>query len=301
MGCEHYNRKKIQNFNDKTLYLCNECGFVFTVIDKKTFSPELIYGEYYKEGAGSRFNFGVEYIVNFFRFVRACKINKASPKAKSVLDIGSGRGLMLYYLKKYFKYHTAVGTQIAKNALEFSKNKLNLEIYGNDLLEIDFNNKHFDIITILHVLEHVSQPEKYIEKIYSLLNNQGKLIVEVPNFNSWTRAFSGKYWLALDLNHHLTFFTPRSLVKLLKKCNLKIKRIRTFSLEYSTFTSAQSLLSLITRSNHIFFQFLQTGKFKLTLILHVFLFAILFPLCFLINILLYFSKKGENLYIIAEK
>ncbi len=300
MECKHYNRKKIHNFDYKALYLCNECGLIFTEIEK-TFNPKSIYEKYYKKDISGRFNFGVECIVKLFRFVRACKIVKIYPKAKSILDIGSGRGFMLYYLKKYFKYHTAVGTQISQNALEFSKNKLKLEIYDKDLLKLNFSNKHFDIITILHVLEHIKKPEKYIEKIYSLLNTQGKLIVEVPNFNSWTRAFTGKYWLALDLDHHLTFFTPQSLIKLLKKYNFKIKRIRAFSLEYSTFTSAQSMLSLITKSNHIFFRFLQTGKFKPILTLHIFLFILLFPICFLINFLLYFSKKGEDLYIVAEK
>jgi len=214
MECKHYNRKKIQDFDHKALYLCNECGLIFIDVEKN-FDPKSIYKKYYKEDISGRFNFGVEYIVKLFRFIRAYKINKIHPKAKSILDIGSGRGYMLYYLKKYFKYHTAVGTQISQNALEFSKNKLKLEIYGKDLLELDFNNKHFDIITILHVLEHVSQPEKYIEKIYNLLNNQGKLIVKMPNFNSWTRSFTDKYWLALDLDHHLTFLglVPSEWVK----------------------------------------------------------------------------------------
>jgi 2-polyprenyl-3-methyl-5-hydroxy-6-metoxy-1,4-benzoquinol methylase len=208
---------------------------------------------------------------------------------------------MLYYLKKYFKYTRAIGTQISEPALNFSREQLGLEIYGDDLLNINFNNQRFDLITIFHVLEHVKDPENYIKKIHDLLNKNGRLIIEVPNFNSWTRKLTGQYWLALDLDYHLTFFTPRSLRQLLKKYGFKIKSVRTFSLEYSAFTSTQSLISFITGSNHKFYRFIQNKRFSPYVIFHIFLFLLLFPVGLLINLLLYFSKRGESLIIIAEK
>lgn len=127
-----------------------------------------------------------------------------------------------------------------------------MKIYEKDLLEINFGNNKFDIISIWHVLEHVQKPEEYIKKIYSLLKNNGKLLIEVPNFNAWTRKLTGKYWLGLDLEYHLYFFTPESLSTLLKKYGFKIDFVRTFSLEYSTFTSVQSLISWITKTDHFF-------------------------------------------------
>lgn len=133
------------------------------------------------------------------------------------------------------------------------------------------------------------------------MNNHGKLLIEVPNFNSWTRNLTKQYWLSLDLDYHLTFFTPETLSSLLIKYRFRIKTSHTFSLEYSVFTSVQSLVSLLTRSNQVFFQNIQMPEFNLKLIPHAFLFLLLTPLCFLINVILYFSYKGEVLLIVAQK
>jgi len=259
-----------------------------------------VYKNYYKKETGGRFLFGVEYIVKAFRLARALKIFFIKPNAKSILDIGSGRGWTLYFLKKYFKYRIAVGTQISENAYKFSKEKLRLEIYDKDLLELNFSNK-FDIITLWHVLEHISDPEMYLEKIHKLLDDHGLLLIEVPNFNSWARKLTKNHWLSLDIKHHLIFFTPAALVNLLNEYNFKVKSLNTFSLEYSTFTSVQSIVNLITNSDDYFFEWLQKGNFSPKIILHMLLFAILFPICFLVNLMLFFSKNGEVINIIAEK
>jgi len=278
---------------------CINCGLIFSSKDN-SLKKEEIYANYYKEDSGGRFSSTVEYIVKAFRFMRAYKIHFLNIKAKSILDIGSGRGWILYFLQKYFKYDRAVGTQIAINAYKFSKEKLKLEIYNKDFLELSFDKK-FSIISILHVLEHIENPELYIEKIYDSLESHGLLFVEVPNYNSWARRFTGKHWLALDLKHHLFFFTTKSLITLLNKYNFKVKDLNTFSLEYSTFTSTQSVVNLVTNSDSYFFEWLQKKDHNPKIIWHIFLFIIFFLPCFLINLLLYFSKSGEVITITAQK
>lgn len=299
--CDHPDSKEIYKFETARIYRCNECAVIFSDRYRKDLDAVSLYEKYYRNESAGKFSFGLEYAVRLFRFFRAFKIFTVFPRAKRILDIGSGRGFTLYFLKKYYKFTRTAGTQISKNALDFSRGKLGLEIYNKDLLELPLDNAKFDVITIWHVLEHVNKPEHYIEKIYSLLDNRGKLIIEVPNFNSWTRIFTAKYWLSFDLKHHLFFFTPESLSTMLIKHGFKIEGIRTFSLEYSAFTSAQSILSAITRSDSIFFMALQKGKLNYITVIHAFFLILIMPLCLLINILLYFSKRGEVLFIVARK
>lgn len=303
MICQNEKSEIILETKGYQLYKCSSCKIIFVHKNKKeNLDSQKVYENYYKKETASRFGSIVELVVKTFRFVRAYKVSILGPNYKSILDIGSGRGWMLYFLKKYFKYKRTVGTQIADNAYTFSKEKLGLEIYNKDLLELPLKDK-FDVITILHVLEHVKNPEKYVEKIYELLNKNGSLFIEVPNYNAWTRKLIKKYWLALDLKHHLIFFTPISLIVLLQKYNFKIKKIRTFSLEYSTFTSTQSFVSLITNSDSYFFEWLQNPNktSELKIIWHIFLFVVLFLPCFFINLCLYFSKSGEIITIVAQK
>ncbi|CEN43621.1 hypothetical protein CCAN2_1060004 [Capnocytophaga canimorsus] len=46
----------------------------------------------------------------------------------------------------------------------------------------DLKEKSFDVITLWHVLEHIPDLENEIQKINSLLKEDGILIVAVPNY-----------------------------------------------------------------------------------------------------------------------
>ncbi|MFH0877222.1 MAG: class I SAM-dependent methyltransferase [Candidatus Omnitrophota bacterium] len=299
--CDHRDCQELHRIKTVTLSRCRECGIISSSRCRESFDAAARYENFYRNEMAGRFGWGLEHLVRLFRFFRALKIFTVSPRARSILDIGSGRGFTLYYLKKYYKYNRTVGTQISKNAYEFSKNKLGLEIYNQDLLTLSGLDGGFDLVTIWHVLEHVSDPERTIDKIAEFLGDRGKLIIEVPNYNSWSRVLTGKYWLSFDLDHHLYFFTSESLSALLAKHGFKIRDVRTFSLEYSTFTSAQSIVSALTGTESYFFRELQAGTRSVRVLAHAFLIILLAPLCFLINLLLYFSKRGEVLFILAEK
>ena len=299
MHCKHEERENILKTGDFSLSKCFLCGLIF--LKKESGSVDLnVYKNYYKKETGKRFGAVAELAVKVFRFLRALKVFILKPKGKKIIDIGSGRGWMLYFLKKYFGYKTAIGTQISENAYRFSKEKLGLEVHNKDLLDLEFDVK-FDAITLWHILEHVPKPEDYIERVAGLLNDDGLILIEVPNFDSWSRKLTKNRWLAMDPKHHMTFFTPDSLRALLEKYNFKIEKMRTFSLEYSNFTSVQSMINLITGTNNYFFEWIQKKDFNPKIILHALLFAVLFPVCFLVNLALYFSKRGEVINVIAEK
>jgi hypothetical protein len=89
---------------------------------------------------------------------------------------------------------------------------------------------------------------------------------------------------------------------MLKRHNFLATLVHTFSLEYSTFLSAQSIISRFTKTNQLVFQWLQGTKFSLwKLAAHCVLTAIIAPVCLLINLALFFTKKGEVLCLVAKK
>jgi len=299
--CKHRQIETINEYNGIKLLRCDRCHLVISSKYLKGFNPHKVYRNYYRNEVSTKFVSGVEYIIKTFRFFRAFKLFTINPQAKSILDIGSGRGYTLYFLKKYYGYTRTAGIQIEKNSYNFSKNRLGLEMYNKDLLQMNLKSSSFNFVTMWHVLEHVKHPEKYIVKMRSLLKNNGRMVIEVPNFNSWTRKICGKYWLGLDPKYHLYFFDRNSLTKLLRQHSLSIQKTQTFSLEYSTFTSTQSIVSRLTNTDHVFFNYIQGGKFNLNIILHIFLFIVVAPVSFVINIFLYKSDYGEDLLVIAKK
>ena len=99
-------------------------------------------------------------VTRYLRMVNVFKYIDISCRMK-VLDIGCGDG---YFLKKL------------KNADGYGIDKL----LGDDANKMDFNNSYFDIVTMLAVIEHITNPEKIIDEIYRVLKPGGKFIFTTP-------------------------------------------------------------------------------------------------------------------------
>ncbi len=98
----------------------------------------------------------------------------------SVLDIGSGEGLHANVLKNHNKlvttidYGASIYFQAAKGEEEAAKN-----VIIADFNEYNFTSK-YDAVWCSHVLEHQPNPNIFLTKIYSLLNDDGVLAITVP-------------------------------------------------------------------------------------------------------------------------
>lgn len=110
---------------------------------------------------------------------RLRKLKRVS-KQGTLLDVGSGIGQFLYHAKPFFT--KVFGTEVSSSAIEIAAGKYGLELIEGDLSDIEFgHNVVFDNVTLFHVLEHVPDPRKTIQKCWSLLSNGGVLVVAVPN------------------------------------------------------------------------------------------------------------------------
>ena len=110
---------------------------------------------------------------------------------------------------------SAVGTDIAKPAIEFGRNTLSLDIREGLLSDIDFQDSSFDIATLREVLEHSPEPSDLLKEIHRILSPSGILYVQVPNDLEGYRAhiFSKAWHLIPPI--HLQYFTQLSLTTLL--------------------------------------------------------------------------------------
>jgi 2-polyprenyl-3-methyl-5-hydroxy-6-metoxy-1,4-benzoquinol methylase len=300
--CQHAARSVVARYGEVQLFRCDYCKLIFSDRYPDGFDPRSLYSTYYKnEIAGGRFRFGIERLIRGLRLWRALKVATIAPAARSILDIGCGRGLMLHYLRRVFGYRRAVGTQIAENMYRYARDVLGLEVYDRDLLELQLASGSFDIVSIWHVLEHVPDPDGYIERCADLLRPGGRLVIEVPNYASWSRRLTGRHWLGLDLDYHLAFFTPQSLIALVRRHSFRVDRVNTFSMEYSTFISAQSIASRITGTDQSVFNWLQGGVLRPRECYQPLLLALLLPLALLVNLVLYPTRWGEVLLVVAVK
>ena len=124
---------------------------------------------------------------------------------KTLLDIGSGTGDFLSFAKQ--KQWQAFGVEPNEKAAKKSATK---GIQVHPVLE-DLKGKSFQIITLWHVLEHLPDLEASISGIGELLEEDGTLIVAVPNFKSFDAKHYGRYWAAYDVPRHVWHFSRRGI------------------------------------------------------------------------------------------
>jgi SAM-dependent methyltransferase len=131
-----------------------------------------------------------------------------------VLDVGCGNGDFLVSLKE--RGWEAYGTDFSNAACEFARAK-GISVHQGPLASASFSGKLFDVVTLWHVLEHLSDPTVELIEIRRILRDDGLLIIQVPNSNSITLKLCGIHWLPLDLPRHLQHFTPSTLNQLLRQ------------------------------------------------------------------------------------
>ena len=101
----------------------------------------------------------------------------------------------------------------------------NVELNNINLFyELPENN--FDAITMWHVLEHVHDLQGYIAKLKSILKENGKLFIAVPNYTSKDAAIYKEFWAAYDVPRHLYHFSPQSMKMLIEKHGMKIEQYK---------------------------------------------------------------------------
>lgn len=198
--------------------LCLHCGAVY-VGDCP--SDEWISG-FYRDHYWSLYNFGgIEHEAeeSYRRTHQMLTgITKFYPEAPtSVLDIGCGTGGMLRAAREQFPKMDIFGVDPSVEAIERCREYgFNAE-FVTDLTNLKLeNDKKFDLITVVHVAEHMYDPVGLISSAAHYLGPDGKLFIDVPNIMS-------NLWLGTHFIHlaHLQSFHKTSLQNMLSRCGLR--------------------------------------------------------------------------------
>lgn len=135
----------------------------------------------------------------------------------NLLDVGCGTGDFLKSCSKKNKWNVS-GVEPNDKARIKAEEK-NLVIASNYEHLIC---KNFHCITLWHVLEHLPNIDEEFNKFYQLLNNQGILILALPNYNSKDAKIYKKNWAAFDVPRHLWHFSKTSIFKLASIYNFEV-------------------------------------------------------------------------------
>ncbi len=102
------------------------------------------------------------------------------PNKAKVFDFGCGTGFFLKWLKKERPESILKGVDYSQQAIAIAKENCKENEYAVDN---KISGGLYDVITCIHVLEHFTNPDYYIEQAYDNLTDNGTLILVFPTYD----------------------------------------------------------------------------------------------------------------------
>lgn len=139
-------------------------------------------------------------------------MNYTQTPMPKILDFGGASGYILRPFINRFKCHI----------IDFEKWELpdGIEYLGTNLSSLNKTDR-FDVILLLHTLEHIVHPKKFLEDLCRYLDDDGMIYIEVPLgcFKEWQ-------YVEEPLTH-INFYSEESIYKCLESCGLETIYIGT--------------------------------------------------------------------------
>ncbi len=249
--------KKGVRFSKCKVFSCKRCY----ALQLQKFSKTRVKSFYAKE------SFNLITKQNHLNRINIIKKNYRSDffEKKDIIDIGGGVN-PIFDNKNIDIMDIKISEHIKKN----SKSKF----YIGDIEEKKINKK-YDIIFLLHTLEHILNPLKAIKNIEYILKKNGRVFIEVPNFDYFIkkRPHYAVFHQHLNMYNLKNFknllnyselsiekiFTNNSVIFCSLKKNNKIKRIVRFNLKKKIST----LKSNLKRQKNLLINFLKNNFFDI--------------------------------------
>jgi len=220
---------------------CEKCKLIFCI--KKFSQDELrdLYDKLYNKIQNSHYSHHLTHefvnlkkgIIPSIGWNRKRVINKYTKATNSVIEVGSGVGLIASYLKSIgIKEYT--GIELDNDTFKKSK-ELGLNTINGDFSLMDNIDKNVDIVMLWEVLEHLQDIKLFLDLSYKKLKNDGILMFSVPNFDKIKNYPNSK---KIDFIYqdnppiHINFFTKKNIKSILNYAGFEVTYLYVKKMPY---------------------------------------------------------------------
>jgi 2-polyprenyl-3-methyl-5-hydroxy-6-metoxy-1,4-benzoquinol methylase len=141
-------------------------------------------------------------------------------KKGKLLDIGCGGGTLTGWMAEFG--WDVYGIDPSEHACKVAE-KRGIKVFCGELTDAKYPDKFFDVIVMAHSLEHIYNPVETLHEVHRILKDDGLLIIDVPNTESYDIKIYGKYHPNWNLPFHLWHFNKSNLIQILNASGFKIK------------------------------------------------------------------------------
>ncbi len=190
--------------DDYQIFRCNRCGVSWHEI--RTYEPQKYYeGTTYRESVNGSSEIAVHYeICDKLALNKIRVMGTEGYRGKVIADIGSAGGVLLDYFKGVAKKTIGIEPSSTQRKELVSKGHEAYDYCQNALKDY---REAVDIAVSFDVIEHVEEPQSFVDEIYELLAKGGKVILGTPTDYPLLRKEIGKLFeeFMFDVQHPWIF------------------------------------------------------------------------------------------------
>lgn len=143
-----------------------------------------------------------------------------------LLDVGCGGGQFLAFARQR-GWEDVSGIELSPGAAARAAERSGAQIHSVDFLASGFEPGHHAGITMWNVIEHAREPRAFVREVERLLRPSGMFVADCPNRRGITMRVIGKDAYVVMPPEHLTYFSHRSLRRLIEGGGLEVRELST--------------------------------------------------------------------------
>jgi SAM-dependent methyltransferase len=164
----------------------------------------------------------------------------------------------------------------------------------------DFPDETFDLVTLFHVFEHLSNPKDTMLLVRKVMKPDGRLVMSFPNIGSTQGMIFKGEWLHLDPPRHLFLFPRKAFINAMRELGFDVVAERHFSIEQNPYGFLQSVLNCILSERDVLYERLKgnksyaKGQGAMSIALQKVAAAVLFPIGILLDCIDSLFNRGAT-------
>ncbi len=194
---------------------CVKCAHRFAEVAADENHIAEIYGDSYFSGGGAGYS---DYLAEGEMLKKrgqmyAKRLGKFTSEKGKLLDAGAAAGFILQgFIDEGWR---GIGLEPNTNIAQTGREKFGLDISQGSLESFETDEK-FDLISMIQVIAHFYAPAEAFQKASSLLNENGFLLIETWNRESFSAKLFGQNWHEYSPPSVLQWFSEKGLTEFLK-------------------------------------------------------------------------------------
>lgn len=133
-------------------------------------------------------------------------VRRYSTNRSAILDVGAGTGGLVSLLKTLSAEVDGVESSI--DARKFAELTLGVVLFP---AISDVSSKSYDLVTLVEVIEHVTDPVRFLQEVKTILKPGAQLIITTPNRDGLRARLEKSDWVEAAKHFHLHLFNKSSL------------------------------------------------------------------------------------------